>query len=121
MKTGAAGSIVCQRVLFRGARAKEAKFRCFEFPSEIKAGPEGGCHMQQTSFQITSKTNQLDFKRLLRIVAFLGLLAALASIFVLGAKASRVEPIETAGALSPAAAAFATSLSSGFSNGMPLP
>ncbi len=77
--------------------------------------------MQQTSFQVASKTNQSDFKRLLRIVAFLCVLAGLVGISALDTEISGGAQDETAGPPSSAGAAFAISHSSEFSNGMPLP
>ncbi len=77
--------------------------------------------MQQSSVQVTSKTNQSESMRLSRIAIFLCVLAALVGISALGTKASRVATNVTAGPLPSVGAAFATSQSSGFSNAMPLP
>jgi membrane protein DedA with SNARE-associated domain len=77
--------------------------------------------MQQSSLQVVSGTNQLNFKRFFRIVAFVGVVAAFVGISLLGSKAGRVATNETADQHSSAAAAFATSRSSELLNGMPLP
>jgi len=56
--------------------------------------------MQQSSFQVASRTDQSDFKRPLRISIFLVLLLALVGIAALGTKANRVATNEVAGPFS---------------------
>jgi hypothetical protein len=76
--------------------------------------------MQQSSFQVASRTDQSDFKRPLRIIIFLSLLLAVVGIAALGIRANRAATNEAAGSSSRGAAP-ATSYSSQFSDGMPLP
>jgi hypothetical protein len=68
--------------------------------------------MQPTSFQVASRTDQSDFKRLLRVTIFLSLLVALIGVAALGTKAGSVAANET---VSPHSSSIE------FSNGMPLP
>jgi hypothetical protein len=77
--------------------------------------------MQQTSFQDTSKINQPEFKRVLRIAAFLCVLGTLVGVSALGTNTGSDAPNEAASTLPSVAAAFATPHSSGLLNGMPLP
>ena len=77
--------------------------------------------MQQSSFQVASRSDQSGFKRLLPIGIFLVFLLALLGIAALGAKTNRVAANEVASPASSRGAALATSYSSEFSNGMPLP
>jgi hypothetical protein len=68
--------------------------------------------MQPTSFQVASRANQTDFKRLLRVTIVLGLLVTLIGIAALGTKAGSVAANET---INPHSSSIE------FSNGMPLP
>ena len=77
--------------------------------------------MQQSFFQVASSTDQSDFKRPLRIIIFLDLLLAVVGIATLCTNSNRAVTNEAAGSFSFRGAALATSYSSQFSNGMPLP
>ena len=74
--------------------------------------------MQQSSFQIASRSDRSYFKVILRIGIFLVLLLALVSIAALATKTSRVAANEVA---TPIFTHGATPYSSELSNGMPLP
>lgn len=74
--------------------------------------------MQQSYFEVASKTDQPNFKRLFRISIFLMLLLAIVGIAALGTRANRVAASEVAGSIYPGAT---LAVSNEFSNGMPLP